>query len=71
MAVKKKNKYRYYVILQKNYGSHGWEDIEEFESNSTYSLSPSDSKELKRLKKEYRISDKAPQRVIYRKVLNK
>lgn len=66
---KRKNKWKYFVILQKNYNGD-WEDIEEFESNSMFSLSTADSKELKRLKKEYRISDKYPQRVIYRKIKN-
>jgi hypothetical protein len=36
MAAVKKNKYKYEIILQQNNG-YGWDDVESWETNSSYS----------------------------------
>ena len=67
---KLKNKYE--TILQQNNG-YGWDDVETFQNNSTFSaMSKEDSAELKRLKREYKIAQpKAALRVISRKTPRK
>jgi len=67
----KKNKYEYEVILQQNNG-YGWDDIETFQTNSTYNLGKIKKAELVYLKKEYKIAQaNAPLRTIHRKTLKK
>lgn len=50
----KNNKYTYEVILQGDCG-YGWDDLEVFETNSTYHLSKAQRDELKYLRGEYRL----------------
>lgn len=33
--MKKQNKYNYIAVIQQNYG-YGWEDVSEYETNSSY-----------------------------------
>jgi hypothetical protein len=76
----KANKYKYYVVIQQNYG-YGWEDVSFYESNSngvTSEMSGS-FRELKNGRKreltlehdlkEYRLTN-YPTRTINRKELN-
>jgi len=66
MTKKLKNKYE--TILQQNNG-YGWDDVENWKTNSTFSaMSKEDKVELKRLKVEYKIAQpRASLRVINRK----
>ena len=61
-------KYKYFLVLQGNYG-YGWDDLEDFETNSQgIIINDDDRKELKRLKIEYKIAHPSVSlRVISRK----
>lgn len=67
-AEAKKLKNKYETILQQNNG-YGWDDVEIWETNSTFSgMSNKDKAEMKRLKSEYKIAQpRSPLRVINRK----
>ena len=61
-------KYNYQTILQQNNG-FGWDDLESWETNSSYSgMSKENKLELKKLKIEYKIAQpSAALRVINRR----
>ena len=60
-------KYKYYILLQQK--NRTWDTIEKFPTNSLYKLSAANDKELKYLKKEYKIAQpNAPLRTVKHKV---
>ena len=64
--MEKTRRNNYEVILQQNNG-YGWDDVETFETNSSFALGKGDRDELKRLKDEYRIAQpSAALRTIHR-----
>lgn len=67
MAAVKKNKYKYEIILQQNNG-YGWDDVESWETNSSYSANLREIKsELKSLKENYKQAQRnASLRTIHR-----
>lgn len=76
--MKKQTKYIYLAVIQQNYGGYGWEDVSEYETDSTYTpieqsdkLSPKGFKEslLRHDLREYRLTG-YPTRVIHRRELN-
>lgn len=68
----KKNKYKYWAVIQQNFG-YGWDDIVYYETDSTgYIVDPNQRKEFAREKKDYRLNQpEAKLRVVYRKELAK
>lgn len=61
----KTNKYKYLRVIQQNFG-YGWEDVSEYESNSSYSVK--DVKLLRNDFKEYQFTGYAT-RMIKRREL--
>lgn len=62
-------KYKYNKIIQGNYG-HGWEDVSEYDCNSSGSMSKEERELLKNDLKEYKASGQGTYRVIFRKSNN-
>ena len=67
--MKRTNKFTYYVVLQQNYGQ-SFEDIEFFQTDSTYFLNKENRKELRNCIENYTFKSSYPVRTIRRKVLN-
>lgn len=61
-------KFNYQVVLQANYG-YGWDDVEWYETNSTFSLSREDAKDIVFQSKEYALG-RARTRTVKRRTKN-
>lgn len=64
-------KYQYFIVIQQNYDAYGWEDVSEYETNSTYIKYLEDGMNHQVFKndlKEYRTLG-YPTRTIKRRVL--
>jgi len=65
----KVNKYTYYRVIQQQYGQ-GWEDADQYETTSSYTLDKEGRKTLKHDLENYKLLG-YPTRTINRKELNK
>ena len=61
-------KFQYEVVLQVNYG-HGWDDVDSYETNSGFSLSREDAKDIVFQSKEYALG-RAITRTVKRRTKN-
>jgi hypothetical protein len=63
------NKYTYYKVIQQNWGS-GWDDVDFYETDSTYYMNRETRLQFKENLRLYRENQPIPTRVIKRKELN-
>ena len=61
-------KFNYQVVLQANYG-YGWDDVDSYETNSGFSLSREDAKDIVFQSKEYALTG-ARTRTVKRRTKN-